>query len=52
MNADVYKIDANGKISPQTGFSTVKVLVPHVDPVVLDVNYKSDRNGKKLEAYL
>ncbi|CAH0599019.1 unnamed protein product [Chrysodeixis includens] len=47
VNADVYKIEANGKISPQTGFSTVKVLVPHVDPVSLDVNYKSDRNGDK-----
>lgn len=45
MNADVYKIDANGKVSPQTGLSTLKLLVPHVDPVVLDVNYKLDQDG-------
>lgn len=46
VNADVYKIDANGKVSPQTGVSTVKFLVPHVDPVILDVNYKISQNGE------
>lgn len=52
VNADVYKIDANGKVSPQTGFSTMKLLVPHVDPVVLDVNYKVDKNGDKSDNHV
>ncbi|KAH9637818.1 hypothetical protein HF086_017596 [Spodoptera exigua] len=46
-NKDVVEIDANGKVSPQTGLSTLKLLVPHVDPVVLDVNYKVDQDGDK-----
>lgn len=46
MNADVYKIDANGKLSPTQGSGTVKLLVPHVDPVVLDVGYKHAKGSK------
>ncbi|XP_022837131.1 apolipophorins isoform X2 [Spodoptera litura] len=52
VNADVYKIDANGKVSPQTGLSTLKLLVPHVDPVVLDVNYKIDQDGDKSDNHV
>ncbi|XP_047037209.1 apolipophorins isoform X1 [Helicoverpa zea] len=47
INADVYKIDANGKVGPQTGLSTLKLLAPHVDPIVLDANYKVDEKGDR-----
>lgn len=42
VNADVWKIDANGKIGRLDGAGTVKVLVPHEDPMVLDASYKAD----------
>ncbi|XP_063370071.1 apolipophorins isoform X1 [Cydia amplana] len=47
VNADVYKFDANGKVGPKNGFTKVKVLVPHVDPLSLDFNYKADLEGEK-----
>lgn len=46
MNADVWKVDANGKIGAHNGAGTVKLLVPHVDPVILDANYKADNSGE------
>ncbi|KAJ8705174.1 hypothetical protein PYW07_011001 [Mythimna separata] len=52
VNADVYKLDASGKVSPQTGLTTVKVLVPHVDPVVLDASYKTSQNGDKSDNHV
>ncbi|KAJ8707317.1 hypothetical protein PYW08_010569 [Mythimna loreyi] len=52
VNADVYKIDASGKVSPQTGLTTVKVLLPHVDPVVLEANYKTAQNGDKSDNHV
>lgn len=46
VNADVYKVDASGKLGAQSGLSSVKLLVPHVDPIVLDANYKTSQNGE------
>lgn len=46
INSDVYKIDANGKGGVENGYGTVKFLVPHVDPVVLDIKYKNNENSK------
>ncbi|XP_075987202.1 retinoid- and fatty-acid binding glycoprotein apolipophorin isoform X2 [Anticarsia gemmatalis] len=51
VNADVYKIDANGKVGEKSGFSTVKLLVPHVDPVTLEVNYKNDKTDDKIDSH-
>ncbi|KAG6438575.1 hypothetical protein O3G_MSEX000068 [Manduca sexta] len=52
INADVYKIDANGKVGPKNGYGAVKVLVPHVEPFVLDYNYKSSHEGEKNNNYV
>ncbi|KAI8425854.1 hypothetical protein MSG28_011618 [Choristoneura fumiferana] len=47
VNADVYKFDASGKVGPKSGFTKVKVLVPHVDPLSVDFNYKADLGGEQ-----
>ncbi|KAJ0171016.1 hypothetical protein K1T71_013215 [Dendrolimus kikuchii] len=47
VNSDVYKVDANGKVGPETGFGVVKLLAPHVEPVILDVKYKNHREGDR-----
>ncbi|XP_037295541.1 apolipophorins isoform X2 [Manduca sexta] len=52
INADVYKVDANGKVGPKNGYGAVKVLVPHVEPFVLDYNYKSSHEGEKNNNYV
>ncbi|CAB3232890.1 unnamed protein product [Arctia plantaginis] len=52
INSDVYKIDANGKGSAETGYGTVKLLVPHVDPLVLDIKYKNNENQDKYDSHV
>ncbi|XP_028026671.1 apolipophorins isoform X1 [Bombyx mandarina] len=47
INADVYKIDMNGKKSVNDGTGTLKFLVPHVDPFILDYKYKNGLEGEK-----
>lgn len=46
INADVYKVDANGKAGLKNGFGAIKVLIPHNDPFIVDFNYKRDSQGK------
>ncbi|CAH2060387.1 unnamed protein product, partial [Iphiclides podalirius] len=45
LNADVFKIDSNGKLGVQSGTAEIKVLVPHHDPFVLHGKY--DVSAKK-----
>lgn len=52
VNADVYKIEANGKVSEETGYGTVKLLVPHEDPLVLDVNYKNNHKNDRFDNHV
>lgn len=42
VNADVYKVDAHGKAGTNSGSGTVKLLVPHNEPVILDASYKNE----------
>ncbi|XP_026318173.1 apolipophorins-like [Hyposmocoma kahamanoa] len=47
VNADVYKFDSSGKLGLQKGFEKVKVLVPHQEPLVLEVHYNVDTDNEK-----
>ncbi|CAH2098987.1 unnamed protein product [Euphydryas editha] len=42
INGDLYKFESNGKYDVKTGNTKVKVLVPHVDPIIVDSNYNVD----------
>ncbi|XP_072946075.1 apolipophorins [Epargyreus clarus] len=46
INGDVYKVDASGKYGPKAGNTKVKILVPHNDPLVFDVNYQANLDGE------
>ena len=47
VNADVFKVDANGKVGIKNGSGAIKVLIPHNDPFIVDFNYKRDSQGDK-----
>ncbi|XP_038219067.1 apolipophorins [Zerene cesonia] len=45
INGDIYKIDGSSKYNTKNGNTKLKLIVPHHDPVVLDVNFKADVEG-------
>ncbi|XP_050357243.1 apolipophorins [Nymphalis io] len=47
INADLYKFESNGKYDEKNGNTKLKVLVPHVDPIIIDTSYKVDISKEK-----
>ncbi|XP_045779870.1 apolipophorins [Maniola jurtina] len=42
VNADLFKVESNGKYDRKNGNTKLKVILPHVDPVNIDAQYKID----------
>lgn len=46
FNADFYKVESTGKYDLSNGNTKLKIILPHVDPVSIDANYKIDDNSE------
>ncbi|XP_041983389.1 apolipophorins [Aricia agestis] len=47
VNSDLYKLESTGKFGTTKGSSKLKAVVPHVEPVIVDFDYKVDTQGEK-----
>lgn len=46
VNKDLYKIDSSGKFNSTFGLGKVKVIIPDVEPIIVDLYYNIYNNGK------